>query len=144
MEEKKTKLYDDYWENDSNLSDVNLNDFSLPQVKDLLLCGKKFLQKFDFKKSNILDIGGGSGKTSRYYGLQNNGNKLYVIDIAPSVIEIANKMGCIGCVLDIEKDKFPYDDSFFDFIIFQEVAEHLYSLNNVLTECKRILKPGGM
>lgn len=144
MKDEKGKLADEYWANDPNLSEVNLNDYSLPQVKDLLQVGKKTFEKFNPKNSNILDIGGGSGKTSRYYGLQNNNNNLYIIDISPNMVEIANKMGCNAFLLDIEKNKFPFNDRFFDIIIFQEVAEHINSLDNVLAECNRILKPGGL
>ncbi len=45
--------------------------------------------------------------------------------------------------LDLCKEKLPYDNNFFDLIIANQVLEHLYEIDNVLEELKRILKKGG-
>lgn len=46
---------------------------------------------------------------------------------------------------NIEKDPFPYEDDFFDVVLFCEIIEHLLSDPvHALTEIKRILKPGGV
>ncbi|HKC64331.1 MAG TPA: glycosyltransferase [Pyrinomonadaceae bacterium] len=46
---------------------------------------------------------------------------------------------------NIEEDAFPYNDSFFDVVLFCEIIEHLlYDPVHALTEIKRILKPGGV
>ena len=45
---------------------------------------------------------------------------------------------------NIETDSFPYEDNFFDVVLFCEVIEHLLSDPvHALTEIRRVLKPGG-
>lgn len=47
-------------------------------------------------------------------------------------------------IINIEKDKFPYKDNFFDIIVFTEVLEHLpQSPLHALKEMHRILAPRG-
>jgi glycosyltransferase involved in cell wall biosynthesis/SAM-dependent methyltransferase len=46
---------------------------------------------------------------------------------------------------NIEKDSFPYQDNFFDVVLFCEIIEHLLSDPvHALTEIRRVLKPTGM
>lgn len=47
-----------------------------------------------------------------------------------------------GHGVDFEKDKLQFQDNEFDIIIMYSVIEHLYNPGNILTEIKRILKPG--
>jgi len=37
-----------------------------------------------------------------------------------------------------------YDDDSFDLVIHSEVLEHVYDVDKALSECRRILKPGGV
>ena len=47
-------------------------------------------------------------------------------------------------VINIEKDRFPHKDGFFDFVIFTEVLEHIpQSPLLALKEMARVTKPGG-
>lgn len=46
---------------------------------------------------------------------------------------------------NIEEDRFPYDDDFFDVVLFCEIIEHLLSDPvHALAQIKRVLKPGGV
>lgn len=46
---------------------------------------------------------------------------------------------------NIEKDSFPYEDDFFDVVLFCEIIEHLLSDPvHALTEIRRVLKPTGV
>src|SRR6266852_1573258 len=45
---------------------------------------------------------------------------------------------------NIETEAFPYEDNSFDVVLFCEIIEHLLSDPvHVLTEVRRVLKPGG-
>ncbi len=45
--------------------------------------------------------------------------------------------------LDISKEKLPFDDNFFDFIIINHVLEHIINPHDVMMEINRVLKKGG-
>ena len=46
-------------------------------------------------------------------------------------------------VVDVEREQIPYDDTFFDLVTAIEILEHIESVENVLKECRRVLKRGG-
>jgi len=45
--------------------------------------------------------------------------------------------------VNVEKEKFPFKDQFFDTIIAAETIEHLQNLDNLMNEVNRVLKPKG-
>jgi len=51
----------------------------------------------------------------------------------------------VDLILDISKDKLPFDDGSIDEILLKDVLEHVsYTrVEHVLRECYRVLKPGG-
>ncbi len=61
------------------------------------------------------------------------------------------EMGLDACGIDIEKpgscnferDRFPFEDNFFDVVFSKSVIEHLRTPDNFLKEILRVLKPGG-
>ena len=71
-------------------------------------------------------------------GAQPQGKQSVTIGETGEVIENAYQQ------FNIETDRFPYGDDFFDVILFCEIIEHLLSDPvHALTEIKRVLKPGG-
>ena len=46
-------------------------------------------------------------------------------------------------VKELEDDKIPYRNGFFDLVICNQVLEHVDDLDGVLDEIHRVLKPGG-
>lgn len=45
---------------------------------------------------------------------------------------------------DIEKDRFPFKDNFFDFVFSKSVLEHVRNTDNFLRETLRVLRPSGI
>jgi SAM-dependent methyltransferase len=41
-------------------------------------------------------------------------------------------------------EKLPFENSYFDSVLCSEVFEHVFNLDEVLTEINRVMKPGGM
>jgi len=109
---------------------------------------KHFLKLINFKsgvstsnKNNkVLDVGCGRGDQLNIF------KKLkfdtYGLDLELKN-EVANSHNFNQC--DFSKDKFPYNDNYFDIIISKSIIEHLYldGIENFLIEIKRVLKPGG-
>ena len=49
-----------------------------------------------------------------------------------------------GVIRKMEGNAIPFNDNAFDFVINNQVMEHVQNLDTVLTEIHRVLKPGGM
>lgn len=97
-----------------------------------------------FKKGRILEIG--SSPYHLTYCLQKLGYDVIGIDIDTRVLkkfQEENNLKVIKC--DIERDKLPFSSEQFDFIVFNEVFEHLrLDPLKTLREVYRVLKKGGL
>jgi len=101
--------------------------------------GKVF---FPDKKSKILDVGVGLGDCS--FSLKAGGwNNLWGADIDDFNRSLLEKNGIVFSCLDLEKDKFPFAEDFFDVVLSFHVIEHLAMPDNYLNEIRRVLRPGG-
>ena len=90
----------------------------------------------------ILDIGCGCGALMGYLkGIYPNA-EMYGIELNPEVAKIASGMGTVMCG-DVEKEKFPWEKEYFDYIIMGDVLEHLMTPENVLKRLYEHLKTGG-
>lgn len=49
-----------------------------------------------------------------------------------------------GIIRKIERNAIPFESDFFDFVINNQVMEHVENLDSVLGEISRVLKPGGV
>lgn len=94
----------------------------------------------NFKGKKILEIGCGSGGIIQY--LKDN-NFVVGIDASKSGIQRLLKKGIKGLVIDLDKEKIPYEDNFFDMIIFIGTIEHLKNPQNCIDEIKRVLNIQG-
>jgi SAM-dependent methyltransferase len=45
---------------------------------------------------------------------------------------------------DLERDPFPFEDNYFDFVFSKSVLEHVHNTENIVKETYRVLKPGGI
>jgi SAM-dependent methyltransferase len=94
---------------------------------------------------NVLDYGCGSGKIVEK--LQAKNVSCYGCDIFYEGGDYSKYVDpkFFGTVIRrIENGRIPFDDKSFDYIINNQVMEHVEDLACVLAEMHRVLKPGGM
>lgn len=82
----------------------------------------------------VIDIGG--GKKDYYYKIfKSNKANISSVDICLSD-DNKNK-------INLECDKLPFYDNYFDSALMFNVLEHIYNYNFLISETKRVLKDGG-
>ncbi len=91
----------------------------------------------------LLDVGAAPFHFTKI--LKDSGTKIKALDVNPSRFEqyiSENSLEVDSC--DIESQRFPYPNDYFDNILLSEVIEHLY-VNPffALRETLRVLRPGG-
>ena len=91
--------------------------------------------------ARVLELGCGSGtKLQRVHEL-NPSAELWGCDIVP-VTSLPDSARF--AVVNLEHDKLPYADGYFDVIIMIHVLEHLAHHALVAEEARRVLRPGGL
>lgn len=116
----------------------SFNDHKKRYKKDLEVINKYF------KGGKILDLGASPFHIT--YCLKQWGFDVTGVDINPdSFTAFLKKYELDIKKANIETEKLPYKNNTFDFIIFNEVFEHL-RINPILTlkEINRVLRPGGI
>jgi SAM-dependent methyltransferase len=96
---------------------------------------------FDMEKGQkFLEPGCGRGEFLAEF--QNLGLECYGLDLSPHAgsqcptVEVKKE-------IDLENDKWPFPDNFFDVIYSKSLMEHLRNPDKYLVEARRVLKPGG-
>lgn len=90
--------------------------------------------------SKILDLGCGRGDFAQAFLL--SGMTVSGVDLSDWVTENYKNIEFKKC--DFTKETLPYETSSFDVIFSKSVIEHLYYPEELFTEAKRVLKPGGI
>jgi methionine biosynthesis protein MetW len=88
----------------------------------------------------VLDIGCHDGSISVL--VTANGNKVSGLDVSTDAVTLARRKGLDAKAWDIEKG-LPYEDGSFDIVLMGEVLEHIFDVNSVLEEVKRVLDKEG-
>lgn len=97
----------------------------------------------------VLDLGSFTGGRIVYWKERYGFGPTRGIDIDPLFAEAAARFAAERGLTDISFDTgvgeaLPYEDQSFDAILSLDVFEHVQSVENVLRECWRVLKPGGV
>lgn len=96
---------------------------------------------FNIKEGmKLLEPGCGRGEHLRLF--KNLGLDVYGLDLSPEAPLFAKDLNIKVC--DLEKDKLPYPDNYFDVIYSKSFLEHLRDPSKFLNEAYRVLKPGGL
>ena len=139
-------MQENIWENEYGKPKlISLSDKPAKSLRDFV----RFLRKergLELSNLNILDLGCGNGKNSLYIAEQGIGNSITGIDISETAIKYAQELvsggkfikGSIG-------EEFPFPDASFDIILDITSSNSLNESERIiyLSECKRVLKPGG-
>lgn len=119
------------------------HDFGRDVVLNLM---KKYIDKSDSDSLKVLDIGVGSG-----IDLENIKNffntkkfQLWGMDINELNLIGVREKGIIAHCLDIEREKWPFRDEFFDIVVANQIIEHTKEIFFVFSEISRVLRVGGI
>jgi 2-polyprenyl-3-methyl-5-hydroxy-6-metoxy-1,4-benzoquinol methylase len=97
------------------------------------------------KGKKILDIGCGDGVYEKQLdGNLKKDNFFVGIDISETQLSRAKTIFNETHLVNFENNRIPLNDGEFDYIICSEVLEHLFYPDRVISEIKRLLKPGGI
>jgi ubiquinone/menaquinone biosynthesis C-methylase UbiE len=90
----------------------------------------------------ILDIGCGDGFITARLG-ESTGAKMFGIDISREALKDAKKKGIIARFANLDRDKLPFADGYFDAVFCGDVVEHIFDTERLLGEVRRVLKDSG-
>jgi SAM-dependent methyltransferase len=87
----------------------------------------------------VLDLGCRSGALTRHFL---EGNEVVGIDVDAAALARAAELGVEPVQANVE-DPLPFDDASFDVVVAGELFEHLRFPDALVTEIRRVLRPGG-
>lgn len=98
--------------------------------------------KIDRGGHRLLDIGCGDG-TLGYFAKEKY-KEVYGVDIVEGALEIARKRGLTTIRVNLNEEKLPFDEQFFDTVTCLDVIEHIFDPRNLIKEISRVLKTEGI
>ena len=100
-----------------------------------------------FKGKEVLDFGCALGGTALAWEAMYGTKKISGFDISPHFIEGAKRYAKqMGSNADFRQgfgEQTPFPNGAFDTVVAIDVLEHVYNVEDCLTECWRVLKPNG-
>ena len=97
---------------------------------------------FKKKKPRILDVGSGDGILISRIAKKLNAKDISCVELEEDCVKKLKSFGYNVESFDLN-NKFPYKDSSFDYIIANQIIEHLYFTDKFMEEIKRVLRPSG-
>ncbi len=110
----------------------------------------RLLERLDIMNispKNILDAGCGTGFCTRILNKAFSKAKTVGVDIAPGMIEHANKQNGFFNKIDYQVadiEKLPFADNTFELVFSNLTVQWLIGATSVFEELNRVLKPGGL
>ena len=99
-----------------------------------------------FNKSSrerLLDIGCHNGALTARVRDYLGATDAWGVDIDSTIMEEARDKGIKATFANLDEAPLPFGDSAFDCVHAGDVLEHVFSPDNILRECHRVLRPGG-
>lgn len=126
---------------------ANIEKYKNNIQKEKILSKKRGLEIFRkdsrklFKKDDrILDIGGGAGVQTDILREEIGISDVYAIDISEDVLRERNSKD--KCMVG-DMENLPYENEFFDKVLFLAALHHTNKTEKTLSEAKRVLKKEG-
>lgn len=94
------------------------------------------------ERARIVDLGCADGTFTLTCSKKIGTKKIYGIEVFRDEVKKANKNG-IKCIKSDLNNPLPFSRNYFDVVISHYSIEHLVNINGFVSECFRILKPGG-
>ena len=91
---------------------------------------------FKRRSGEFLDVCCGRGEHLEIF--QNIGFNAHGVDLD----SVGKEKGLDVSIIDVEKDRFPFNNNFFDAIMMKSAIEHIRNIDHVMGELYRVLKPG--
>jgi len=91
----------------------------------------------------MCDIGCGYGGLTKVVSEYLQAQEVYGIDIDEERLQVVSQRGIKVFRVDIEYEKLPFPDEYFDLVTSFGVLEHLKHFDNFFTESYRVLRKGG-
>ena len=93
------------------------------------------------RAGRALDLGCGDGRLSA----ELDATELTAADVSATALERARRRLPGACIVELEPDApLPFDDGTFDLVLCAETIEHVRDVQLLLSEVRRVLRPGGV
>ncbi|MDI6892270.1 MAG: methionine biosynthesis protein MetW [Actinomycetota bacterium] len=119
------KLYDDQWR---RAPDAGIERLEFETILEWVSPGSK-----------VLDLGCGDGSLGSRL-IEEKDCRVWGVDVSGLAVNLANKKGVVAQVGDLDHEKLPFEDGFFDYVILCDVLEHVFFPKKVLEEAKRLTR----
>ena len=91
-------------------------------------------------RCKVLDVGCGDGSLLEPFC---KSQECYGVDVSEVQLKKAQMKGIRTCRIDLESERLPFANDFFDLVICSETIEHLLDADNLLQEIHRTVRLGG-
>lgn len=116
------------------------NDSDKPKTEYPEKLVSYLVDKFNIKsQSEFLEVG--CGRAEHLLLFEKKGLKIHALDFSKDAIELNPHLDIKIC--NLETEKIPYPDNFFDVVYSKSFIEHLDGPLNFMNEARRVLKKGG-
>lgn len=95
-------------------------------------------------RDRLIDFGCGYGILTAMFRDLLGFKEAHGVDIAEERANVARKLGINVIGVDLERDKLPYPDKYFDFAMMHGILNHLTFWDNLLQEAHRVLRNEGL
>jgi SAM-dependent methyltransferase len=121
-----------------------MSSSGITKMSNYEFCAQWVIDKSNFQQVRVLDYGCGRGEIVRL--LRAKELESFGCDVfyeGADYLELKNDPLFGTAILKMNDGKIPFEDDYFDFIVSNQVIEHVEDLDATLAEFKRVLKQGG-